>query len=166
MKTTSIVVSAVSVLFGLLLGTSGAVAQETRDSSPSKPETTLTAREKKFQETLRESLFTGRWAFIKEGKLSEEQEEKYTILRAVKTGEDRWIIYARVQYGSRDLTVPVPVDLKWAGETPVITLDSVSIPGLGTYSARVLVHEKTYAGSWSASDHGGVLYGVIEKQQR
>jgi hypothetical protein len=165
MKTTSPILT-LSFLLGLLLGSSGAVAQESRDSSASKPETTLTAREQKFQETLRESLFIGRWAFIKEGKLSEEQEEKYTILRAVKTGEDRWIIYARVQYGSRDLTVPVAVDLKWAGETPVITLDAVSIPGLGTYSARVLVHEKTYAGSWSASDHGGVLYGVIEKQKR
>jgi hypothetical protein len=30
--------------------------------------------------------------------------------------------------------------VKWAGDTPFIVLEKVSIPGLGTFSARVLLY--------------------------
>jgi hypothetical protein len=56
--------------------------------------------------------------------------------------------------------------VKWAGDTAVITLDKVTIPGLGTYSARVLVFEGTYSGTWSAGDHGGMLHGIIRKKDK
>jgi hypothetical protein len=123
----------------------------------------LSALEDKFRNTLSNCVFNGRWCLIEKGKLTEEYQDKYTIQGATKSGNDVWLIYARIQYGGKDVTVPVPVQLKWAGDTPVITLEKVSIPGLGTYSARVLVHENTYAGSWSANDHSGMLHGVIEK---
>lgn len=124
------------------------------------------ALEAKFKETLTGCVFNGRWCLVKNGSLTEERSEKYSIEGATKSGGDVWLIYARIQYGDRDIKVPVPVQVKWAGDTAVITLDDVSIPGLGTYSARVLVYEKTYAGSWSAGDHGGMLYGVIERQRQ
>ena len=60
-----------------------------------------------------------------------------------------------------DLTVPVPVQVKWAGKTPVITVDKVSIPGLGTFSARVLLDNDRYAGTWSHDEKGGHLFGEI-----
>ena len=120
--------------------------------------------EKQFKETLTQCVFDGRWCLVKDGKLSEEKNEKYSISGATKTGGDVWLIYARIQYGGKDVTVPVPVQVKWAGDTPVITLDNVTLPGLGTYSARVLVFKDTYAGTWSAGDHGGMLHGVIQKQ--
>jgi hypothetical protein len=62
---------------------------------------------------------------------------------------------------SVDLTVPVQV--KWAGNTPVITVDSVTIPGLGTFSARVLLDGARYAPTWSHDEKGGHLFGVIER---
>jgi hypothetical protein len=119
--------------------------------------------EQKFKELMTGATFNGRWCMLRDGKLGEEREEKYTIEGASKSGGDVWLIYARIQYGNKDVRVPVPVRLLWAGDTPVITLDNVSLPGLGTYSARVLVYDKTYAGTWSAGDHGGMLHGVIEK---
>lgn len=119
--------------------------------------------EEKFKQTLTSCVFNGRWCSLKNGKLSEEREEKYSITGASKSGQDVWLIYARIQYGGKDATIPVPVQLKWAGDTPVITLDNVTLPGLGTYSARVMVYQDTYAGTWSAGDHGGILHGVIEK---
>ena len=122
------------------------------------------ALEAKFKETMASCVFNGRWCLVKNGALGEERREKYSIEGATKSGGDVWLIYARIQYGDKDVKVPVPVQLKWAGDTPVITLDKVSIPGLGTYSARVLVYENTYAGTWSAGDHAGMLHGVIEKQ--
>lgn len=137
------------------------------DQEEPKPKESATASmseaEKKFQNTLANCTFKGRWCLIKDGELGEEREDKYTILRASKTGGDNWLIFARVQYNNKDVTVPIPVQLKWAGDTPVITLDNMAIPNLGTYSARVVVHDNSYAGNWSAGDHSGMLYGLIEK---
>jgi hypothetical protein len=52
----------------------------------------------------------------------------------------------------------------FAGDTPVIIVDNVGVPGGGTYSARVMIYEKTYAGTWNGGDHGGLLNGVISNE--
>ena len=120
--------------------------------------------ERNFKELLTDCVFDGHWCMVNDGKLSEEKSEKYTITGATKSGQDVWLIYAKIEYRGKEVSVPVPVQVKWAGDTPVITLDKVSIPGMGTYSARVLVFDKTYAGTWSAGDHGGMLHGLIRKK--
>lgn len=131
----------------------------------SKPAATNQAElEKNFKELLTDCVFEGHWCMVNNGKLSEEKSEKYTITGATKSGQDVWLIYAKIQYRGKEVSVPVPVQVKWAGDTPVITLDKVSIPGMGTYSARVLVFDKTYAGTWSAGDHGGMLHGLVQKK--
>ncbi|HVK58388.1 MAG TPA: hypothetical protein VM735_06375 [Candidatus Kapabacteria bacterium] len=122
--------------------------------------------EKQFKETLSDCVFDGHWCMVNEGKLTEEKSEKYNISSATKSGQDVWIIYAKMQFQGKDVNVPVPVQVKWAGDTAVITLDKVTIPGLGTYSARVLVFEGTYSGTWSAGDHGGMLHGIIRKKDK
>jgi hypothetical protein len=95
-----------------------------------------------------------------------EKEDKYTISAVNKLGGEAWIIHARIQYGEKDFTVPVPVLVKWAGDTPVITVDGMAMPGGKTaYSARVLVYDKTYAGTWSGGDHGGLMNGIIISQK-
>ena len=92
------------------------------------------------------------------------QREEYVITGAMKLGNgDYWALTSRIKYGDVDLTVPVPVQVKWAGNTPVITVDSVKIPGLGTFSARVLLDGARYAGTWSHDEKGGHLFGVIER---
>jgi hypothetical protein len=55
------------------------------------------------------------------------------------------------------------LDVKWAANTPVITLDELTIPVLGTFSARVVLHDNKYAGTWRHDAVGGHLFGVIEK---
>ena len=88
--------------------------------------------------------------------------DEYTISSVAKVGEaDLWIVSARIRYGSVDLTVPVPVEVKWAGKTPVITLDSVTIPGLGTFSSRVVIDGPLYAGTWQHDAVGGHMFGKI-----
>jgi hypothetical protein len=101
---------------------------------------------------------------IKDGKLTPEKEEKYTINGVNKLFSDRWLIRARIQYGDHDVTAPIPVKVKWAGDTAVITVDDFGLPGGASYSARVLVYKNTYAGTWSAGDHGGLLNGVITSE--
>lgn len=90
-------------------------------------------------------------------------EERYEI-RSVKKSErgDFWLFIARVKYGDHDITLPMPLEVKWAGTTPVITLDSVTIPKLGTFDARVVIDGKQYAGTWRHGDVGGHMFGRIE----
>jgi hypothetical protein len=91
-------------------------------------------------------------------------EERYRIDNVSKVTGDTWLFQARVKYGSHDLPVPVPVAIKWAGDTPVITLTDLTIPGLGTFTARVLLYRGRYAGTWSAKDHGGEMFGAIVRE--
>ena len=72
---------------------------------------------------------------------------------------------ARITYGEHDVTVPLTLPVKWAGDTPVITVDNMGIPGLGLYTARVMIYADHYAGFWSGGDHGGHLFGVIERAE-
>lgn len=90
--------------------------------------------------------------------------EEYTITSAMKLPEgDVWLIKARIKYGDKDVTVPMPLEIKWAGDTPVITLTDFTIPGLGTFTSRVVLYDNRYAGTWQHGTVGGNLFGRIEK---
>lgn len=122
-------------------------------------------RDARFKEMMTGVVLEGRWCLVEDGKLTEEKQDSYEILGVNKAGGDLWIIQARMEYGERVATVPVPVEVKWAGETPVITLDkNEQVPQLGKYSARVVLHDGTYAGTWSGGDVKGLLHGVIRKK--
>jgi hypothetical protein len=116
--------------------------------------------EAKLKAILTKATLTGRWCSIKDGVLSPEKEDKYTIVSATKLGGDLWTINARIQYNQRDFVAPIPVKVKWAGDTPVLVVDKIPVPG-GVYSARVLIYGHTYAGSWSGGDHAGLINGII-----
>ena len=153
-----------TVCIAALLAAAGSIssAQESKPAPPLKPKATQEELEAKFKATLTKATMSGRWCGIKDGKLTPEKEDKYTIVSVNKLGGEAWIISARIQYGEKDFTVPVPVQVKWAGDTPVITVDGMAMPGGKTaYSARVLVYDQTYAGTWSGGDHGGLMNGVI-----
>lgn len=86
--------------------------------------------------------------------------ERYTIDRVERVAGDVWLFHARIEYGERDVTVPVPVRIQWAGDTPVVTLTDATIPGLGTFTARVLFYRGHYAGMWSNPSVGGLQFGT------
>jgi hypothetical protein len=90
-------------------------------------------------------------------------EETYEIRSAKKLPEkDAWLMTARIKYGSNDVTLPMILTVKWAGSTPMITLDDFTIPGMGTFSARVVFHDNKYAGTWTHDQVGGHLFGRLE----
>jgi hypothetical protein len=130
-----------------------------------KPKQTQEELEETFKNTLTKATLTGRWCLVQDGKLTPEKEDKYTITAVNKIGGDMWLIHARIQYGKKDISAPVPVQVKWAGDTPVIVVDKIPIPGSGTYSARLLIYEKTYAGTWSGGDHRGLMSGLITNEK-
>jgi hypothetical protein len=130
-----------------------------------KPKLTPEELETKFKNLLTKATMSGRWCLVKDGKLTPEKDDKYTIQSVSKLGGDMWIIHARIQYNKKDIVAPIPVQVKWAGDTPVIVVDNIPVPGGGTYSARVLFYDKTYAGTWSGGEHVGLLNGVITNEK-
>jgi hypothetical protein len=77
--------------------------------------------------------------------------------------EDLWQFSARIKYGDKDVTLPIPIEVKWAGKTPVISLDNVTIPQLGTFSSYVVIDGDKYAGTWTHGEVSGHMFGRIEK---
>lgn len=89
--------------------------------------------------------------------------ERYELGEVKHLGSNQWLIQSRIKYGDHDVTVPLTLPIRWAGDTPVICVDELPIPGLGTFTARVMIYRGHYAGFWTGKDHGGHLFGVIER---
>jgi hypothetical protein len=127
--------------------------------------------EKEFQAELTGATLEGVWQMTGEGglkgtsTLTDPKPDKYTITSASKAGGDMWIIQARIEFGDKDVNVPVPVRVVWAEDTAIITLNDLAIPMIGTYSARVMIHHGFYSGVWycNAKNYGGVMQGRIVK---
>jgi len=135
------------------------------EATKEKPKATTEQLEARFKATLTKATMSGRWCTIKDGVLGPEKEDKYTIVGVSKLVGDTWLINARIQYGTKDIVAPIPVQVKWAGDTPVLVVDNIPVPGGGVYSARVLIYQHTYAGTWTGGDHGGLLNGVITNEK-
>ncbi len=92
------------------------------------------------------------------------KEDQYTLGKVSKLPEaDLWKFEAKVGFGGSDKTIPIVVAIRWAGDTPMVQLTDTTIPGLGTFSARVFFYEDRYAGTWKHGPFGGVMYGRIKK---
>jgi hypothetical protein len=122
---------------------------------------TLTTLEKEFQDAMEGVLLEGQSTHDGTPGMSP---DKYGIEKVVKTGDDRWTFYAQIEMRGQTMTIPMPLQVKWAGDTPVITLTDQALPGLGTYTARVLVYRGQYAGTWSGPKGGGKVFGRIVKK--
>lgn len=107
--------------------------------------------------------FTGQ--FTVDGKPNAKP-ESYTISSCEPLDQpDMYRLKVKIRYGDVDGEFPMDLKILWAGSTPVITLDAIWIPGLGTFSSRVLIHQNRYAGTWQHDEKGGQLFGTIEKSK-
>jgi hypothetical protein len=122
--------------------------------------------EKRFAETMTGATLVGHFTTGEIRPDTKLSEERYTITKANKLKDDYWLIQSRIQYGDHDVTLPLPLRVLWAGDTPIITLDEVPIPGFGTFTARVMIFGDQYAGTWGGKDHGGHLFGKIEHEAK
>lgn len=117
-------------------------------------------REKQFEKSMNNVAMVG--TFTVTGKDDKLTKERYVITKVTKVQDGFWLFHARIQYNRNDVTVPLLLEVKWAGDTPVIVVDKVKVPKMGTYSARVLIYNNQYVGTWDAGDHGGQMFGHIE----
>lgn len=146
---------------GLFLGFATQIApMQAAEENPNDAEA---KRNMAFEALLTNSKLVGQFTVLGKGDGAGRKEE-YTIesVKKVPNG-DFWLFKARIKYGGTDVTIPMPLEVKWAGETPVITLTETTIPGLGTFSARVVIHGGQYAGIWKHGEFGGQMFGEVKK---
>lgn len=134
------------------------------DSPPLGATVDQAALQEQFAETMTGATLVG--YFTTDGREAEEglEEEKYQLKTVKKLDDGDYWLFEYV-YGEDGPPLPLKLQIKWAGDTPVITLTDAGVPGFGTFSARVLFFRGEYAGTWSASDHGGKLFGRVVKPE-
>jgi hypothetical protein len=143
-----------------------ALSQHAYSDEAAKPVRTQEELEKEFAETMSGATLIGRFTTREMGEDKPLAEDRYTLGKVYKLKNGLWSFETRIQYGEHDVKLPLALEVKWAGDTPVITLDDVLVPGLGTFTSRVLVHNDEYAGTWSGGNHGGQLFGRISRAEK
>jgi hypothetical protein len=119
----------------------------------------------KFRLLFTKAYLSGRWAPLKEGELGEERTgDRYQIVSATRGTGDNWIIKAKLNYHGQEIEMPVPVRMKFDGDTSILMVDDLPIPGGGTFTARLLIYGRTYSGTWKDQRGGGMLYGTISHE--
>lgn len=151
---------AVAIFFAATwLGHSPAIASDSATPA-TRPADDLSPLERKFEATLNNATLTG--SFTIDGVEKPPRDEHYDIASVRKLRGNLWLFNARIRFGSKDVTVPLILPVEWAGDTPVITVTDVGIPGVGDYTARVLIYDDHYAGFWTGGPtHQGTLAGQI-----
>jgi hypothetical protein len=134
-----------------------------KDAEKAKPAPTQEELEKQFAESLSGATLVGRFTIVEEGQEQPLKEDRYTLGKVFKLPNGLWQFETRIQYGNHDVKLPLALNVKWAGDTPMISMTDIAVPGLGTFTARVLFYRGQYAGTWSGKDHGGHMFGKIEK---
>jgi hypothetical protein len=88
--------------------------------------------------------------------------DRYNIVSVEKVGDDLWRFNA--ECCGVNGAVPIVVPMRFNGDTPMIMMTGTSLPGLGTFTVRVLFYGDRYAGTWQHGEVGGHLWGRIEKR--
>jgi hypothetical protein len=122
----------------------------------------LTDLERQFTAQMKDAALVGQFTIAgREDRTG--RPDRYDISSVQKVGDERWQFNARMRYAGIDVTLPIAVPMRWVGDTPMITLTDLTIPTLGTFTARVFFHGDRYAGTWQHGNVGGHMFGRIEK---
>lgn len=159
-----------SIVLGLMMATTStySIAQDKVPAEPtgaSENGTDIQAKYKRFTELLSGSRLVGTFT-IKGREDDKPNVEEYEIAEVKKLPKgDYWQFKARIKYGDKDYPVPLGLEVKWAGDTPMIQLTDFTILGQGPFSARVMFYDEMYAGTWSHGEVRGHMFGRIEKME-
>lgn len=148
----------------LLIVSGPAVAQMPATQPATRPVKTQAELEADFSTMLSNSTLEGSFTSTGTGRdPTRVNSDKYTLGPVRKLGGKIWLIQARIGYGGNEMMVPLPLPIEWAGDTPVIVVDNMTIPGMGTFNARVMFFADHYSGYWAHGERGGVLFGVVRR---
>jgi hypothetical protein len=129
---------------------------------PTVDRASLTDLERKFAEQMTGVSLVGYFTVAgREDRPS--RPDRYDISSVEKIGNDLWRFNARMRYEKFDTTLPVSVPMRWIGDTPVIMMTDMSLPGMGTFTVRLFFYGDRYSGTWQHGAVGGHMFGRIEK---
>lgn len=127
------------------------------------PVKTREQAEKEFEELLSGASLVGSFTTDNDKSDKPLKPDRYKLgqVRKMPNKEDTYLF----SYEFKGTPIPLLLTVKWAGTTPVIVLDELTIPGMGTFSARVMFHGDRYAGTWQHGPVGGLMFGKVEKAE-
>ena len=96
------------------------------------PLESLSELERGFAERMQNVVLTGHYT-LKGRERRDDKPERYEITRVAKVGEHRWRFDVHMTYGSVDMTLPVVVPIRWAGDTPIVTITDIGHPRARRY---------------------------------
>jgi len=117
--------------------------------------------EREFAEKMRGAAMVGRFTIAgREDRAA--TADRYDIYSVDKVGDNQWRFNAKI--GENGVTLPIVVTMKFVDDTPLILMTDATIPGMGTFTARVFFHGDQYAGTWShLGSAAGHMFGTIER---
>ena len=144
----------------LVIFAAGWVVAKTGMGSAMDP-ATLPEVERAFAERMNGAALVGRFTIAgREDRAA--TPDRYDLYNVEKVGEDQWRFNAKI--GETGVTLPIVVRMKFADDTPIILMTDATIPGMGTFTARVFFYGDLYAGTWAhAGRAGGLMFGRVEK---
>jgi hypothetical protein len=142
--------------FALLVTSTKAADEQTPAPNPADH----SALEKQFGQKLSHCRLVGFFSIV--GQEGPPKHDEYTLGAVTKGEGDKWIFNSSLQFGTKVINVPLEIPVLWAGDTPVISVTDFTIPGMGTYTARVMFYGDEYAGTWNSPKHGGYMWGRVE----
>src|SRR5262245_44146633 len=102
------------------------VGQDSKPTAPAEA-AALNPAETKFKELLNNATMSGRWYPVKDGVLGEQKDDQYVIVGVTKVKDDSWVVNTKMKYRDREMVMPLPIQVKWAGDTPVIVVDNLAV---------------------------------------
>ncbi|MGD2018625.1 MAG: PQQ-binding-like beta-propeller repeat protein [Planctomycetota bacterium] len=96
---------------------------------------------------------------------TELEADSYDLAKVEKGEDGKWRFTALINYGGRPIPISVSLPVEWAGGTPVIDVEDMKVPFMGTYSARVLFDGDRYVGVWRGDGYGGHILGKVVRAE-
>lgn len=131
----------------LLLLSPSALAQRGRKPAPVPDRATLEAD---FEERLSGCKLVGWFTDDAKPVSARPGADSYRIKKVTKLEGDYWRFESVIPFGEKEMTLPLAIEVKWAGDTPILTLTDFAVPGMGSFTARILFYGDQYAGTWSS----------------
>ena len=123
----------------------------------------LTVVERQFTEGMRNVTMVG--SFTDGGREDQTpRADGYDIASVEKVGDNLWRFNAALHCCGVNGAIPIVVPMQFIGDTPMIMMTDTSLPGIGTFTARVFFYGDRYAGTWQHGAVGGHMSGRIEKK--
>jgi hypothetical protein len=126
----------------------------------------LSEAERQFTERMRDVSLIGTFTIDGQDDRTPHQ-DRYDISSVEKVGDNLWRFTVDMHCCGVNGAIPVAVPMRWiGGDTPMIMMTDTSLPGVGTFTVRLLFYGDRYAGTWQHRTVGGHMWGRIAKRAR